>query len=351
MAVVKSETRAWELIRVIQRLSLAKSHEEIRDIVRHAARHLVDADGATFVIPEDGHCYYVDEDAISPLWKGSKFPLDTCISGWSMLHKQCAVIPNVFLDDRIPHDVYRRTFVKGMVMTPIRPADPLGAIGVYWAHEYEATPTEVQLLQALADTTAVAMESIETLNALESRVAARTKALDEANERLLEMSLTDELTSLRNRRGFELLAGHEYGLATRQNLPCAIAFVDVDGLKEINDALGHSAGDEAITVIGHALRDACRAADVVARFGGDEFAAFLISDETQTDEIVQRFQSHLDEWNATPDRDFDVRASVGIASRVGDESFDELVSRADSAMYRNKQVRKEGATAWVRSPW
>ena len=152
--------RAGELITVIQRLSLARSVSEIQAIVRRAARQLTGADGATFVLSEAGSCFYADEDAISPLWKGQRFPQDTCISGWVMRHRRAAVIEDIFTDPRIPHDVYRRTFVRSLAMVPIRRLDPLGAIGNYWATPHRATVEELELLQALADTTAVAMENV-----------------------------------------------------------------------------------------------------------------------------------------------------------------------------------------------
>lgn len=144
------------LVNVVQRLSLARDLGTVQEIVRQAARSLIGADGATFVLRDKTQCYYADEDAIEPLWKGMRFPLESCISGWSMLHREPAVIPDVYADSRIPTDVYRATFVKSLAMAPIRSLDPIGAIGVYWGQSHQATEAEVRLLQALADTTAVA---------------------------------------------------------------------------------------------------------------------------------------------------------------------------------------------------
>jgi signal transduction histidine kinase len=165
------------LLEVVQRLSQVRSDHQIRDIVQRAARQLLDADGATFVLRDVDRCYYVDEDAIGPLWKGQKFPMSACISGWAMLHRQPAVIPDIYADPRIPHDAYRPTFVRSLVMTPIRAVDPIGAIGIYWAREYAATAAEVGLVQALADTTSVAIENVRLINDLEERVQARTAQL------------------------------------------------------------------------------------------------------------------------------------------------------------------------------
>jgi signal transduction histidine kinase len=177
--------RAMErLVAAIQELSLAKDLDSVMAIVRHAARELSGADGATFILRDGGQCFYADEDAISPLWKGRRFPMEACISGWSMLNRQPAVIEDIYADARIPHDAYRPTFVNSLAMVPIRTMDPIGAIGAYWANRHLPTTDEVKVLQALADSTAVAMENIQVHEDLEKRVKDRTAALEAANREL-----------------------------------------------------------------------------------------------------------------------------------------------------------------------
>jgi GAF domain-containing protein len=159
--------QARELVVAIQRLSLARSIADIQEIVRSSARRLTGADGATFVLRDGAHCYYADEDAISPLWKGQRFPLEACISGWAMLNRRPAVIEDIYSDQRIPHEAYRPTFVKSLAMVPIRTLAPVGAIGNYWARRHQPSAQEVELLQALADSTAVAMENVRVYQELE----------------------------------------------------------------------------------------------------------------------------------------------------------------------------------------
>lgn len=172
------------LVDVVQKLSLARGLDAIVDIVRKAARQLTGCDGATFVLRDGPYCYYVDEDAISPLWKGQRFPLETCISGWAMLNSQSAVIPDIYADARIPHAAYRPTFVHSLAMVPIRSLSPIGAIGNYWASHHECTPQELMLLEALANTTAVAMENVEVYQNLERQVRERTRDLQAVNQEL-----------------------------------------------------------------------------------------------------------------------------------------------------------------------
>jgi len=168
-------------VRVVQELSLARDLDTIMKIVREAARSLTGADGATFILRDGEQCYYADEDAIAPLWKGRRFPMTACISGWAMLNRQPAIIEDIYVDPRIPHEAYRPTFVKSLAMVPVRALDPIGAIGNYWARQHAPSAEEVRLLQALADTTAVAMENVRVYTELEQRVRKRTAELETAN--------------------------------------------------------------------------------------------------------------------------------------------------------------------------
>ena len=149
------------LLETVTALASARTLDDVTRIVRSSARKLTKADGVSFVLKEDGNCFYADEDAIGPLWKGSRFPLRTCISGWAMLNRQIAVIPDIYQDSRIPHEVYRATFVKSLVMVPVRQADPIAAIGAYWAATHEATQDEQEVLQSLANAAALALRNIE----------------------------------------------------------------------------------------------------------------------------------------------------------------------------------------------
>lgn len=157
--VAQSDTDLMTLIETIEALSATRTISEVAEVVRKAARKVSGADGIAFVLRDQGQCWYFDEDAIGPLWKGKRFPLTACISGWAMLNRQTVIIPDIYQDDRIPHDAYRPTFVKSLVMTPVRLDDPVAAIGAYWAQEHVPAPEIVKKLQVIARATASALES------------------------------------------------------------------------------------------------------------------------------------------------------------------------------------------------
>jgi GAF domain-containing protein len=145
---------------VVAALSRAQSLTVVQHLVRSNARALSDAHGATVVLRDGDRCFYADEDAISPLWKGQRFPITECISGWAMLSRLPAVIPDIRVDDRIPQDAYRPTFVRSLAMIPVRAADPLGAVGVYWSVARRATDEQLAHLSTLAEATGAALERL-----------------------------------------------------------------------------------------------------------------------------------------------------------------------------------------------
>ncbi|MGW6934973.1 GAF domain-containing protein [Lentzea sp. NPDC054927] len=142
----------------MDRLAGAATLEEVQRVVRTTARSSLAAHGATLVLLDGDLCYYADEDSMSPLWKGQRFPAVNCISGWAMIHRQTVAIRDIRFDSRIPQEAYRPTFVRSLLMCPILRPEPIGAIGCYWAIPHTATPEETSTLESLA---AVAGDALE----------------------------------------------------------------------------------------------------------------------------------------------------------------------------------------------
>lgn len=145
---------------ILDELRAAEDLTDVGHVVRSAARVVTGALGATFVLREDGYCFYADEDAIAPLWVGQRFPMTSCISGWAMLHDATAVVPDIETDPRIPLEAYRPTFVRSLAMAPVRSPEPVAAIGAYWSVPRTPLADEVSALEALAAATGVALGRI-----------------------------------------------------------------------------------------------------------------------------------------------------------------------------------------------
>jgi two-component system, cell cycle response regulator len=159
-----------------------------------------------------------------------------------------------------------------------------------------------------------------------------------AEERILYLSLHDTLTDLYNRGYFEEeMARIERGRA----FPVSILMADLDGLKKINDTLGHAIGDSLIRDAAKILRQAVRSSDVVARLGGDEFALILPGSDAQiAARVMERVRGIEAEFNMEP-RGYQVSFSIGFATSEKDQPLVKTLKSADERMYRDKYARKE----------
>jgi PAS domain S-box-containing protein len=160
------------LVAVIRRLAVVPTLAETMEIVTQAVRTLLKADGATFVLRDGDLCHYADEDALTPLWKGRRFPMSACISGWCMTHNQAVAIADIYADERIPHDAYRPTFVRSLAMAPVRRGEPFAAVGAYWSQTRQPSADELDLLQTLADASGLAISAAQLAPVAEARLAA-----------------------------------------------------------------------------------------------------------------------------------------------------------------------------------
>lgn len=151
----------------------------------------------------------------------------------------------------------------------------------------------------------------------------------------------DDLTGLANRRNFILRAQAEVARAHRTHEPLSLAIFDLDQFKQINDDLGHAAGDAALRIVADACRSTFREMDVVARFGGDEFAVALPGNTLeQAAAAIARLQQALKEHPLELDgRRIPVGASFGVVDVALDETLDGVLARADAAMYESKAMK------------
>ena len=179
------------------------------------------------------------------------------------------------------------------------------------------------------------------INATAAGLDAAHRELEVTNARLRELSLKDEVTGLYNRRFFRMRLEEEILRCHRYNHPVSVVLLDVDNFKEINDALGHGAGDETLRALGQCALRHSRGISVIARYGGDEFAV-LLPQTPQTDALVyaDRLRATLAEASLGPARS--ITGSFGVASLEEDvlASGEELIRAADTALYAAKRRGK-----------
>jgi len=157
---------------------------------------------------------------------------------------------------------------------------------------------------------------------------------------LRRLATVDDLTGLFNRRGFLPLAEHHVNLADRHGEPLVVLFIDLDGLKKVNDVHGHAEGSRMIQDTATVLMNTLRTSDVLARVGGDEFCVLLTGDDAlNADRVLVRLVEAVAAHNARAARVYELSLSVGAASYDPHEpcSVEELMERADALMYEEKQ--------------
>ena len=187
---------------------------------------------------------------------------------------------------------------------------------------------------------------------LEERVEARTRELSGAMHRMEELALTDNLTALPNRRALLNRAMSGLGAARRKQKPYAVAMVDIDHFKAINDTHGHAAGDQALQRLGRLLEDQLRASDEVGRWGGEEFLVLLPeTDLAEAGRVAERLRAAVEaehfivEGNVT----LKVTISIGVAALDTPAQsalvLDALIRLADDALYRAKEAGRNRVEA------
>ena len=168
-----------------------------------------------------------------------------------------------------------------------------------------------------------------------------------ALEQVRQLSIVDELTGLNNRRGFLVLFEHHRELAARKQVPLTLIFIDLDGMKRINDSYGHQEGDRALIETGRLLTATFRKSDVIARLGGDEFCVLLTEGSEQGGEVaINRLIANAESAVASAGRPYRLSLSLGIGRYDPKDPVpvDILIQRADHAMYVQKEAKKRKAS-------
>jgi len=167
--------------------------------------------------------------------------------------------------------------------------------------------------------------------------------LKHMEEEMRALSLEDDLTNLYNRRGFTTLAEQYLKIAKRDNKGFFMLYADLDNLKGINDKFGHQEGSYALTQVANILTDNYRESDIIARLGGDEFTVLPIAfDGDNLDTVISRLQYKIESYNSQSNRGYNLSLSVGTSYFDPENpcSLDQMLSKADEEMYKQKKNKK-----------
>jgi diguanylate cyclase (GGDEF)-like protein len=186
-----------------------------------------------------------------------------------------------------------------------------------------------------------------------NRLRSSIRGAEKHRRDLQEAATHDGLTGLLNRTAAYVMIERDMSRAEREGGQVMALFIDLDGLKLINDVHGHAAGDDALCLTADALRAATRSSDVVARIGGDEFlVAGIVTDEVaEVGALAERIrQAVADREVACPEEQVPLRCSIGVAvTKAGDDTVESLVRKADAALYVAK-TRGRDQVVWHEDP-
>ncbi|HJT66144.1 MAG TPA: diguanylate cyclase [Pyrinomonadaceae bacterium] len=272
---------------------------------------------------------------------------------WQALHTQGA--PSLAILDRMMPDVdgieicrqLRRektdTPVHVILLTSLNRREDLLEGLEAGADDYLTKPLDTHELRARLQAAARILELQESLRQRVRELEAAIAERKLAEEALRNLSLTDQLTGLYNYRGFLNLAEHHAKTSRRSHTRSLLIYADMDGLKEINDTLGHRAGSTAINATAGILRRTFRECDIIARLGGDEFAV-LVPDikHAASTTLLERLEHNLRSYNDEGRHEFTIALSIGAVEIDHEEglNIEDQMARADEVMYREKRKKK-----------
>ena len=192
---------------------------------------------------------------------------------------------------------------------------------------------------------AIALKLVEHLGRTRERLLVEIDRRLVAEQQLRRLATTDELTGLDNRRHFVERARAAIAVAQRYGQWCSFAIIDIDRFKRVNDQGGHQAGDRALVTLAAVLKANLRATDVAARFGGDEFVILMpLSDPEAARAAAERIRRAVHEDAAATT----LTVSIGVASTRGEQaSLEELMARADQALYEAKRRGRDRVSAFA----
>jgi diguanylate cyclase (GGDEF)-like protein len=313
-----NEAERLHALRALQILD--SSHEERFDRVTRLARRLFGVPISLVSLIDEDRQWFKSAEGMDV----SETPREVSFCAHAINQDGLFIIPNVLDDERfhdnpLVTDAPNIRFYAGYVLK-IRQGINIGTLCLIDSKPREMDEEDRQLLQDLGEMIEQEIKSIQ-------------------------LATLDDLTMISNRRGFMTLVDHSLKVCRRNKLPMSIVLFDLNKFKAINDEYGHHEGDLALVSFAQIMLDSFRDCDVVARLGGDEFVVMLLdSDAERIGAVLERFRLATENANKRFDKPYRIEYSVGVAHfrHDTDESIENMIQAADSAMFEDKKDGKIG---------
>jgi diguanylate cyclase (GGDEF)-like protein len=303
----------------------------VMDLVARYSHELTGAEGAAIELAEGGDMVYRAVSGMAAGQIGLRISRHGSFSGLCVERGQSMVCDDSEVDNRVDREACRRVGLRSMVVQPLFHQDKtVGVIKVLSATPRFFDHQAGEILGSLARTAAGALVN-----------ASRWAEIQSRNVNLTHLASHDALTGIKNRSAFYDHLRQMIASAGRTSSRFALALFDLDGLKQVNDSLGHQAGDFFIRSFAERLARRIRASDTVARLGGDEFGVLLSPIDTAQQEFGRELVSQVEGPITFEGAQLELRTSTGVALFDADGADPEtLVARADERLYENKRSRK-----------
>ncbi len=342
------------LLALARDLLQAPDPTSVLALVGPAIQELLMADGALLLVALGGQEYITEFDHSGFMQPARK---DTALCQYArraMDNQTPILLPDLATDLSVPGLSVDGT--ASLLAFPFPPIKPVGVLAVFWCRKghQDQLAKQISTLRYIGELAGAALGNVGFRQVLEGRIVTGTEDIAEAlrqhakelqrrdvvEEEIHRISVTDVMTGLLNRRGFFLHAERSFKVARRQGMPSALIFADIDGLKTVNDELGHDAGDRVIQDSARILQDSFRDSDVLARLGGDEFAAFTLG-STQPQVILARIQEKIQGLRQHSSLPYQISFSTGIVQcdPSSDLTLSNYLALADKQMYEQKKGR------------
>ena len=277
------------------------------------ARQLTGADAAVVELPDGDDLVYRAVAGTAQPFLGFRLGRNGALSGEALTTGRVLICDDIETDPRVDREACRRVGARSMVVVPlVHDGVSTGVLKVYSAVAGAFRRRDAQFLGLLANMIGTALVRADLMR------------------KLAEQAVTDELTGLPNRRAWYAQLELAFARARRSGQPLSVIALDLDGFKQVNDRLGHAAGDRLLRTVGAHWAAVVREMDYLGRIGGDEFAVILEgADADVAASVIQRLHEALPAGQ---------RVSSGGATWDGREDPDSLLGRADACMYDHKRA-------------